>query len=100
MARRMARIIRNLRAFARNESEELRRVSLIEVIDAALELSGSRLSAMGVDVTWDRPNHPVWVRGGDVRLGQVFVNLINNAADAMENSAENVRCEVQIILTP
>ena len=95
MARRMARIIRNLRAFARNESEELRRVSLIEVIDAALELSGSRLSAMGVDVTWDRPNHPVWVRGGDVRLGQVFVNLINNAADAMENSEEK-RLEIAL----
>jgi two-component system C4-dicarboxylate transport sensor histidine kinase DctB len=26
---------------------------------------------------------PVWVKGGEVRLGQVFVNMINNATDAM-----------------
>ena len=35
-------------------------------------------------VTLDAADTPVWVRGGDVRLGQVFVNLITNAVDAME----------------
>ena len=36
----MARIIRNLRAFARQESEPVRRVDLVAVIDTALELTG------------------------------------------------------------
>jgi two-component system C4-dicarboxylate transport sensor histidine kinase DctB len=33
---------------------------------------------------------PVWVRGGEVRLGQVFVNLVVNALDAMEGATHRV----------
>ncbi|WP_270728574.1 sensor histidine kinase [Shimia sp. Alg240-R146] len=85
MATRMARIIKNLRAFARNESEPMGRVNLITVIDQAVELSGSRLRQEGVTLDWDG-GPAVHALGGEVRLGQVFVNLINNAADAMADS--------------
>ncbi|WP_204113991.1 sensor histidine kinase [Shimia biformata] len=87
MAARMARIIRNLRSFARNENEPMGRVDIVAVIDTALELTETRLTKDRIKVHWKRPHHPVWVRGGEVRLGQVLVNLITNAADAMENSA-------------
>lgn len=81
LARRMGRIIRNLRAFARQESEPAARVDLVAVIDAALELAAPRLQ--GVNLHWARPQAPVWVIGGEVRLGQVVVNLLTNAAEAM-----------------
>lgn len=82
MSARAARIIRNLRAFARNESEPMGRVDLVAVIDTAVELTEARLKADGVTLTWEG-GAPAFARGGEVRLGQVFVNLINNAADAM-----------------
>ncbi|MGR3368048.1 sensor histidine kinase [Sagittula sp.] len=87
LAGRAARIIRNLRAFARNESEPMGRVDLCAVIDEAVELTETRLEAEGVEVAWDRPGGALYAIGGEVRLGQVFVNLINNAADAMAGQA-------------
>ncbi len=85
MAGRMARIIKNLRAFARNESEPMGKVDLIDVINAAVDLTAARLKADEVSLTWapDDYDGPVYAWGGEVRLAQVFVNLINNAADAM-----------------
>ncbi|MDP5216562.1 ATP-binding protein [Ruegeria sp. 2205SS24-7] len=83
MAKRMARIIKNLRAFARNESEPMGRVDLVQVIDTAVELTAARLTNDGVELTWAAPSAPIPAWGGEVRLVQVFVNLINNAADAM-----------------
>lgn len=100
MATRMARIIKNLRAFARNESEPMGKVDLVAVIKQAVELSGARLRQEGVTLEWRAQDYaPVWALGGEVRLGQVFVNLINNAADAMVDSVER-RISIAIETTP
>ncbi|MBO9402831.1 ATP-binding protein [Shimia sp. R9_3] len=87
MATRMARIIKNLRAFARNENEPTGRIDLAAVITQAVELTEPRLLQDDITLNWspDALKTPVYVRGGEVRLGQVFVNLITNAADAMAN---------------
>ncbi len=87
MAKRMARIIKNLRAFARNESEPMGKVDLVQVLNTAVELTGPRLKSDDVKMLWDEPNAPIYAWGGEVRLVQVFVNLINNAADAMEGQS-------------
>ncbi len=83
LAARAARIIKNLRAFARNESEPMGKVDLARVIDSAVEMTEPRLVKDGIALQWDRSGKPVFAFGGEVRLVQVFVNLINNAADAM-----------------
>ncbi len=83
MAARMARIIKNLRAFARNESEPMGRVDLVQVLNTATELTEARLRDENVALEWVPPKDAVFAWGGEVRLVQVFVNLINNAADAM-----------------
>ncbi|MGV6811451.1 MAG: sensor histidine kinase [Brevirhabdus sp.] len=85
LSARMARIIKNLRAFARNEKEPVGKVDLVQVITSATELTEARLRRDGVTLDWQPAlwPDPVWARGGEVRLVQVFVNLINNAADAM-----------------
>jgi len=83
MAARMDRIIRNLRAFARNEREPSGKVDLTKVLVQAVELTETRLKGAGVRLDWTRPAAPLYVWGGEVRLAQVFVNLINNAVDAM-----------------
>lgn len=83
MAHRMGRIIKNLRAFARNESEAISDVDLVQIIEGALDLSASRRREGDITLLWSAPLSPVLVRGGEVRLGQVLLNLISNACDAM-----------------
>lgn len=95
LARRMARIIRNLRAFSRQESAPADRVDLVAVMSASLELLEARVKADGAEILLTAPSHPVWVRGGEVRLSQVFVNLLTNALDAMQGQGRP-RIEIAI----
>jgi len=88
LAGRMARIIKNLKAFARQESQPVGRVDLVAVAEAALELTETVTAREGIQMRLDLPDAPIWVEGGEVRLSQVVVNLITNAADAMSDSVE------------
>ena len=88
VARRMGRIIRNFRTFARQEIEPASKVDLGQVVQAAIDLSEQRIAKDGVALSIDMPDHQVWVQGGEVRLQQVLVNLISNALDAMGDTAE------------
>jgi len=83
LARRMGRIIRNLRAFARQESAPIGEVDLGAVVATVLEMVEGRVARDGVRVSWQPPAHPVRVRGGEVRLQQVVLNLVSNGLDAM-----------------
>ncbi len=96
MAGRMARIIKNLKAFARQESEPSSRVDLVAVAKAAVELTETTIAKGGIDLQLDLPDAPIWVEGGEVRLQQVLVNLVTNAADAMSASDQKkIRVEVR-----
>ncbi len=86
LARRMGRIIKNLRAFARQESDTLRDVDMVGVVEGVVDMIGPRLQEAGVTLHWQRPKVAMIVRGGDVRLQQVVLNLTANAIDAMEGA--------------
>ncbi|WP_368183817.1 ATP-binding protein [Aestuariibius sp. HNIBRBA575] len=86
LAHRMDRIIKNLRAFARQENEPISDVDIIGVIAVSLEISDAKARQAGVTLNWDAPDTSVMVRGGEVRLQQVVVNLLGNAMDAMVDS--------------
>lgn len=88
MADRMAALSGHLRNFARRPQDTVGPVDLVPVVEDAIELMGSRLRRAGATVVWHPPAGPAWVRGGRLRLQQVFVNLISNALDAMENLPE------------
>lgn len=96
LAGRMARIIKNLRAFARQESIPLGRVDLGAVIDMAVELTATRLKNDAITMSWVPPVDSIFAYGGEVRLGQVFVNLITNAADAMAQDGEGAPRHISI----
>ena len=59
-------------------------VDLIAVVEAALEMAGARARQAEVEILWTPPAALVLVRGGEVRLQQVVLNLVGNAIDAME----------------
>ncbi len=100
MARRMGRIIKNLRAFARSESEPATRVGLAAVVEGALELMAGRMARAGVSVDWQRPTAPAIVMGGEVRLSQVTVNLLSNAIEAMEDLPAGAPRRITIRIAP
>ncbi len=90
LARRMGRIISNLRAFARQERIPIGDVDLISVVDAALELAAPRIRQDDVTLEWAPPETPVVVRAGAVRLQQVVLNLVTNALDAVVGSDRRI----------
>lgn len=81
---RMASISRHLRNFARKPNEKLGPVGLDAVVDDTLEIVAARLKAADATLDVDLGRHPPAVVAGPVRLQQVLVNIITNAADAVE----------------
>lgn len=81
---RMASISRHLRNFARKPNERLGPVELDEVVRDTLEIVAWRLKVADADVKIDMGKIPLVVRAGSVRLQQVLVNILSNAADAVE----------------
>ncbi|MEZ5783759.1 MAG: sensor histidine kinase [Rhizobiaceae bacterium] len=85
---RMASISRHLRNFARKPNQKLGPVMLDEVVRDTLEIVAWRLKAADAQLAIDLGTEPLVVRAGSVRLQQVLVNIISNAADAVEGLAD------------
>jgi len=85
---RVGAITGELRNFARRAPAPLGPVPLQSAIDGTLLLIGDRLRATGIalDVTVENP--AASVHADRVRLEQVLVNLLQNAADAVQGTAE------------
>jgi two-component system, NtrC family, C4-dicarboxylate transport sensor histidine kinase DctB len=86
LTERMARIIRHLRTYARDEAVEARPTSVVGALQAALDLLDARIKSDAVSIAQHLPAGDVSVMAGDVRLQQVFVNLATNALDAMRTA--------------
>ena len=85
---RMAEIAKHLNTFARKPQQRIVPISLSAALDETLTLIGTRLAADGVEVVLAVPDYDTEVLGGQVRMQQVLLNLIKNALDAMDASAE------------
>jgi two-component system NtrC family sensor kinase len=80
---RVARIIKNLLAFARNPSDaSFHRVDLKESLEEILSLIDYKLKTMNIRLELDLKPIPCIYAQGE-RLQQVFINIILNALDAM-----------------
>ncbi|MBL8566197.1 MAG: sensor histidine kinase [Hyphomicrobiaceae bacterium] len=94
LTQRMARIIRHLRTYARKEPTTMGPTLVAKSIDEAVGLLQRRFDDGGIVLSVDLPSRGLTVIGGEVRLQQVFVNLISNAIDAMRDSQ---RREIAIV---
>ena len=98
LTERMARIIRNLRTYARGEAVESRPTSLRVSLDEALNLLEVRFREEAVELDANLPDPSLQVVGGTVRLQQVFVNLISNGIDAMKGR-DTRRLSISVVET-
>ena len=88
-ARRMQQIVWDLRALGRTGGEELFYVDARSVLEIALRLSGPEV-ARTASVVLELDEVPC-VLASESRLCQVFINLLVNAAQAMETRAAEGR---------
>ncbi|WGV18405.1 sensor histidine kinase [Fuscovulum ytuae] len=84
---RMSSISSHLRSFARKPGQKLSAVDLSEVIDASRAIAELRIAAAQAVLVMHLPEDLPPVVAGPVRLQQVLVNLLTNAADAVEGRA-------------
>lgn len=87
-SKRMQRIIDNLLRFARRKTIENAPIDLEAILHDALALYDYKLKSINVDVRTSI--HPVVARvfGDEDHLKQVFVNLLSNAVEAVQDMPE------------
>lgn len=86
-ARQLATIVSAVRLFGRGGGIRLESIAVFEPIDGALSLMKRRLEEHGVETRLDRPDHPLpSIMGDPDRLRQVFVNLLANAIEALDEA--------------
>jgi len=80
---RLKNVVANLSSFARRAPQRLKKTDLRTVLDRLLELRHYQLRANNIEVSYERPTRPVWVRGDPDQLLQVVLNLVLNAEQAV-----------------
>lgn len=87
---RLATLTGHLKVFARKETLVAMSADARVAIANALDLTDHKLRQLGIDVEYRRPEAPITVAVNPVHLEQVLINLIANAADAMETASIRV----------
>lgn len=88
LTERMASIIEHLRAFARRDSHSSEHVALQPAITDTLSLAAKHQQASEIEIINKIPETTLWVEAGETRLRQILSNLVNNAFDALSDSAQ------------
>ncbi len=81
---RASRIINHLREFGRKSEQALQPVALNEVLRRTAEMFSQQFKSRGIEILWDLEEGLPAVLAETNRLEQVFINLLINARDAIE----------------
>lgn len=85
---RISKIIKGLRTISRDDSnEEFAMTKFGDVLDDVLALSGEKFKVHGIILKTDVPEdiHEMEIKCRRVQLSQVFINLLANAYDSVED---------------
>jgi signal transduction histidine kinase len=80
-------IVRDLQTLTRSDEESLGPVDVSGVLDRSIQIAGNQLRHRARVVRDYQPVGDVW--GNEARLGQVFLNLMLNAAQAIPEGQAN-----------
>jgi histidine kinase len=81
---RATRIIDHMRQFARKSDLKLERIQVNEVLRRAFEIFSQQLKLRSIEVVWEVDPGLPKIDADPGRLEQVFINLLINARDAIE----------------
>ncbi|HEX4574595.1 MAG TPA: ATP-binding protein [Gemmatimonadales bacterium] len=99
-AERAATIVKNLLSFARSQEGERKRQSIGAILESTLVLLRNQLMAHKVEATLELEPELPDVEANANQLKQVFVNLINNASQAIASDAPSGRIWIAAKRTP
>ncbi|MCD4719291.1 MAG: PAS domain S-box protein [Desulfobacula sp.] len=85
---RAEKIIHHMRQFARKSDVKLARIRINDVLQRTFEMFNQQLKVHGIDVIWDKNEALPEILADPDRLEQVFINLVINAKDAIEEKWE------------
>ena len=90
--RRLEALVSQVLQFSREMTATVAEADVAEVVEQAMELAGAALAERGVRATVAGPR-PMGARVDALLLGQAVLNLVLNAAEAVEGGAGEVRVE-------
>ncbi len=98
-AQRTKLIVQNLLSFARQVPQQRKTIQLNSIVERTLQLRAYDLSSHGVEVVQHLDRELPEVIGDEHQMQQVFLNILNNAYDAMRDSGNPRRVEVSSMLS-
>ena len=91
---RIHKIIEHVRLFSRDQDKSvMEEISVNEVIENALSLVSKQLVSNNVELKIDLPNNILFTLGNKFRLEQVFLNLLSNARQALDEKLRNAKSD-------
>ncbi len=85
---RAARVIQHVRDFARQSDVGRHKVNINQPIQDVFKVLGHQLAVHEVELALDLDDRLPWILADHNRLEQVFINLVTNAMDAMDEKME------------
>ena len=95
-AQRTHRVVQNLLSFARQRKPQRDEVDIRKVLEETLALRDYDLKINNIQVERDAPTEPVMVVADPHQIEQVFLNIINNAVDAILETGRTGKLKISI----
>jgi histidine kinase len=86
---RATRIINHMRQFGRKSDPKLDEIQINDVLEKSFEIFSQQLVVRGIEVDWEIEEELPLIMADAGRLEQVFINLLINARDAIEEKWES-----------
>jgi two-component system NtrC family sensor kinase len=96
-AQRTHRVVQNLLSFARQRKPQRDEVDLRKVLDETLALRDYDLKINNIAVEREAPTDPMTVIADAHQIEQVFLNIINNAVDAILETGRTGKLKIRIL---
>ena len=94
---RMSKISQQLQFFAHDGGAALSNVDVRDALNGALMIISPALKQDQIELQLDFEDRPYWVKGDQIRIEQVLVNLLSNARAAVEHSeVKQIRIHIDI----
>jgi PAS domain S-box-containing protein len=95
-AQRTHRVVQNLLSFARQRKPQRDEVDMRKVLDETLALRDYDLKINNIKVERDVPSEPALVVADPHQIEQVFLNIINNSVDAIQETGRTGKIKIKI----